>query len=48
MPMIYLERFTFPGEDADFSVRHGDYRGKMTCYDSMYPFGVLSRCHLGR
>jgi len=45
--MLYLERFSFPGEDEDFSIRHGDYRAKMTCYDSMYPFGVLSRCHLG-
>lgn len=36
--MIYLERFRF-----SMSEGVGDYRGDMTCFDTMYPFGILSR-----
>jgi len=40
--MVYLSHFRFPNADDDFSMRYGDYRGKMTCFGSMYPFGILS------
>lgn len=37
--MIYLENFTFPDSDAEFSFITGI---KRTCYDTFYPFQVLS------
>lgn len=38
--MLYLERFAFPGEDAEFQFF---LKQKRTCYDSYYPFQVLTR-----
>ena len=37
--MIYLSRFFFPDADAEFDFR---LSVKRTCYDTLYPFGVLS------
>ena len=37
--MIYLSRFTFPDGDREFDFR---LTVKRTCYDTLYPFGVLS------
>ncbi len=37
--MLYLSRFTFPDGDDEFDFRR---TVKRTCYDSLYPFGVLS------
>ena len=37
---MYLYRFTFPGEDEEFDFFMGI---KRTCYDSFYPFQVLSK-----
>lgn len=38
--MIYLNAFTFPSEDMEFKFFMGI---KRTCYDSFYPFQILSR-----
>ena len=37
--MLYLESFTFPTADQEFDFRLGV---KRTCYNTLYPFGVLS------
>lgn len=37
---MYLTKFQFPGEDREFDFSMGI---KRTCYDSYYPFQVLSR-----
>lgn len=41
--MIYLSSFHFPSADAEFGFFNSQ---KRTCYDSFYPFQVLSRRHL--
>ena len=38
--MIYLSQFTFPSYDAEYAFRLG--KVKRTCYNTMYPFFVLS------
>ena len=38
--MVYLSRFTFPDPDQEFDFFLSQ---KRTCYDSFYPFQVLSR-----
>lgn len=38
--MVYLSRFTFPDSDQEFDFFLSQ---KRTCYDSFYPFQVLSR-----
>lgn len=38
--MVYLNAFTFPNEDMEFNFF---MEIKRTCYDSFYPFKVLSR-----
>lgn len=38
--MVYLSRFTFPDHDREFDFFLAQ---KRTCYDSFYPFQVLSR-----
>lgn len=40
--MLYLRRFTFPNaeDESGFFIRSG--KAKRTCYDSFYPFGILS------
>ncbi len=43
--MIYLESVTFPDADAEWAFRLGLLR---TCYNTMYPFGVLSAIGLSR
>src|SRR5690554_2122625 len=40
MMMIYLRSFIFPNEDQEFSFFMDQ---KRTCYDSFYPFKILSR-----
>ncbi len=37
--MVYLNNFTFPSRDREF---HFFLDIKRTCYDSFYPFGILS------
>ncbi|MBQ9195961.1 MAG: AAA family ATPase, partial [Clostridia bacterium] len=37
--MLYLRRFAFPDADREFDFR---LSVKRTCYDSFYPFGLLS------
>ena len=41
--MIYLSSFHFPSADVEFGFFNSQ---KLTCYDSFYPFQVLSRRHL--
>lgn len=43
--MIYLENITFPGAEQEFDFFLGQ---KRTCYDSFYPFQILSRHRLER
>ena len=43
--MLYLEYFTFPDSDREFDFF---VKQKRTCYDSFYPFQILSRHHLRR
>ncbi len=39
---MYLTHFEFPDIEEEYSVRLSI---KRTCYDSFYPFGILSRHH---
>ncbi|MFA5636465.1 MAG: ATP-binding protein, partial [Anaerovoracaceae bacterium] len=42
---MYLDVFTFPDSEREF----GFFMGvKRTCYDSFYPFQILSGCGLER
>lgn len=41
--MIYLSHFTFPGREREYDFFMGE---KRTCYDSFYPFQILSRRNL--
>ena len=43
--MIYLESITFPSAEREFDFFLGQ---KRTCYDSYYPFRILSRHQLNR
>lgn len=43
--MIYLESVAFPDADAEWSFRMSV---KRTCYNTMYPFGVLTAAGLSR
>lgn len=43
--MIYLESITFPSAEREFDFFLGQQR---TCYDSYYPFRILSQHHLER
>ena len=45
LPVLYLSEFTFPDGDREFDFRQ---TVKRKCYDSFYPFGVLSRHDLTR
>ena len=45
LPVLYLSEFTFPDGDREFDFRQ---TVKRKCYDSLYPFGVLSRHDLTR
>ncbi len=44
--MLYLSSFSFPGEVAEYSFRLHSPIAKMTCFQSMYPFGVLPQREL--
>ena len=41
--MLCLTRFAFPDAEREFDALSGDYRTRMTAYQSYYPFGILSR-----
>ena len=41
--MIYLSHFTFPDREAEYTFR---FELKRTCYDTIYPFGILSEHQL--
>ena len=41
--MIYLSHFAFPDREEETSFH---FRLKRTCYDTLYPFGILSEKHL--
>ena len=43
--MVYLERIVFPSEDDEWSFRMSI---KRTCYNTMYPFNVLSQAGLAQ
>lgn len=43
--MIYLNGFSFPDASMEFNFFMSI---KRTCYDSYYPFQILSKCGLGR
>ncbi len=43
--MIYLDSITFPNQDAEWAYRMSVQK---TCYNTMYPFGVLSQAGLER
>jgi predicted ATPase len=43
--MIYLNAFKFPNEDREINFIT---EIKRTCYDSFYPFNILSRCEFER
>lgn len=43
--MIYLNTFVFPNEEQESGFRFGI---KRTCYDTLYPFGILSKHHFRR
>lgn len=43
--MIYLNSFMFPDEEQESGFRFGI---KRTCYDTLYPFGILSKHHFRR
>ena len=43
--MVYLSEFTFPDADREFDFRR---TLKRTCYDTVYPFHILSRHRLER
>ena len=42
---LYLQEFRFPDKDAEWRFFTAQ---RMTCYDSFYPFQVLSDRGLGR
>lgn len=51
--MIYLSDFHFPTQrkEEDFlrnRTQEGDYKYELTCYDTFYPFGVLSARHFSQ
>lgn len=43
--MIYLSKFQFPAAERETDFL---FALKMTCYDTIYPYGILSRHHLSR
>ncbi len=43
--MIYLDSFRFPDDDWEWKQR---LKVKRTCYNTMYPFGILSGIGLER
>ena len=43
--MIFLSSFTFPSLEAEYDF---EFRQKHTCYDTYYPFRILSKHGLER
>ena len=43
--MLYLSSFTFPNIEQEYDF---EFRQKHTCYDTYYPFRILSKHHLER
>ena len=43
--MIYLSQFRFPDAELETDLL---FSLKMTCYDTVYPYGILSRHHLSQ
>ena len=41
--MIYLTHFSFPSQEEEYTFH---FHLKRTCYDTLYPFGILSKRHL--
>lgn len=41
--MIYLTHFSFPTREEEYTFH---FHLKRTCYDTLYPFGILSKRHL--
>lgn len=41
--MIYLTHFSFPSREEEYTFH---FHLKRTCYDTLYPFGILSKRHL--
>lgn len=41
--MVYLSHFSFPDIEREYSFVMGE---KRTCYDTFYPFYILSKHHL--
>ena len=39
--MLYLRRFSLPGQGAEASFLARDSENKRTCYGSHYPFGIF-------
>lgn len=43
MNNLYINYFTFPDREAESSYR---FELRETCYNTMYPFGIVSKCNL--
>lgn len=43
--MLYLQNFTFPTAEEETTFH---FKLKRTCYDTLYPFGILSKHHFER
>ncbi len=41
--MVYLTHFSFPSLEEEYTFH---FQLKRTCYDTLYPFGILSKRHL--
>ena len=44
--MLYLSSFNFPDAETEMDFRNGRGKQQMTCWQTMYPFFVLSEKHL--
>ena len=44
--MLYLSSFYFPDAETEMDLRNGRGKQQMTCWQTMYPFFVLSEKHL--
>lgn len=43
MNSLYMNSFAFPDREAEYGYRFGLQE---TCYNTMYPFGIISKCNL--
>lgn len=46
--MLYLQTFSLPGEDREWSFLDGNPENRRTCYGSRYPFGIFQNKGLSR